>query len=137
VQPIGGDLFDLISSRAGWLARRHAVISGNIANADTPGFTPLDVKPQRPERLARPAAPAGLGMARTAGGHLAGTPPRPVAGERGSRSEGWETAPSGNAVVIEEQVQKLAQTQLDHQLATSLYGKYVGMLRIALGVGAA
>lgn len=135
MQPIGGDLFDLISSRSGWLARRHAVISGNIANADTPRFAPLDLKPQRAEQLARPQAPTGLGLVRTSGSHLGGTPPRPPAGERGSRDEGWETAPSGNAVVIEEQVQKLAQTQLDHQLATSLYGKYVGMLRIALGVG--
>jgi flagellar basal-body rod protein FlgB len=137
VQPIGGDLFDLISNRSGWLARRHAVISGNIANADTPGFTPLDLKPERDRQAGRPQAPSGLGMVRTASSHLAGTPPRPAAGERGSRSDGWETAPSGNAVVLEEQVQKLAQTQLDHQLATSLYGKYIGMLRVALGVGAA
>ena len=56
---------------------------------------------------------------------------------RGLLDEGWETAPSGNAVVIEEQAQKLAQTQIEHQLATSLYGKYVGLMRIALGVGAA
>jgi len=137
MQPVGGDLFDIISNRAGWLARRHAVISGNIANADTPGFTPLDLKEQRPDRLARPAAPAGLALARTSGSHMAGMAPRPPAGERGSRDDGWETAPSGNAVVIEEQAQKLAQTQIEHQLATSLYGKYVGLLRVALGVGAA
>lgn len=137
MQPVAGDLFDVISNRAGWLARRHAVISGNIANADTPGFTPLDLKEQRPDRLARPAAPSGLGMARTSGSHLAGIAPSPPAGERGSRGDSWETAPSGNAVVIEEQAQKLAQTQIEHQLATSLYGKYVGLMRIALGVGGA
>lgn len=137
MQPIGGDLFDLISSRTGWLARRHAVLSGNIANADTPRFTPLDLKPQRPERLAGPQAPTGLGLVRTSGAHLAGSPPAPAAGERGSRAEGWETAPSGNAVVLEEQAQKLAQTQIEHQLATGLYGKYMGMLRTALGVGGA
>lgn len=137
MQPAAGDLFDVISNRAGWLARRHAVISGNIANADTPGFTPLDLKEQPPDRLARPAAPTGLAMARTSGSHLAGQAPQPPAGERGRRDEGWETAPSGNAVVIEEQAQKLAQTQIEHQLATSLYGKYVGLMRIALGVGAA
>lgn len=137
MQPTGGDLFSLISSRTGWLARRHAVLAGNIANADTPRFTPLDLKPQRAEQLARPQLPSGLGMMRTSATHLAGTPPSPSMGERGSNSEGWETAPSGNAVVLEEQAQKLAQTQIEHQLATGLYGKYMGMLRTALGVGGA
>ena len=137
MQPAAGDLFDVISSRAGWLARRHAVISGNIANADTPGFAPLDLKEQRPDRLVRPAAPTGLALVRTSGVHLAGTPPVPGPGDQGSRTDGWETAPSGNAVVLEEQAQKLAQTQIEHQLATGLYGKYVGLMRIALGVGAA
>lgn len=137
MQPTGGDLFDLISSRTGWLARRHAVLSGNVANADTPNFTPLDLKPQRTEQLAGPRAPSGIGLVRTAGTHLAGTPPRAAAAESGSRSPAWETAPSGNAVVIEEQVQKLAQTQIEHQLATGIYGKYMGMLRTALGVGGA
>ncbi|HMR30245.1 MAG TPA: hypothetical protein PKA13_05290 [Geminicoccaceae bacterium] len=135
MQPIGGDLFDLISSRTGWLARRHAVLSGNIANADTPRFQPLDLKPQRAEQLARPQAPAGIGLARTAAEHMAGTPPAAPAGEGGSRAGAWETAPSGNAVVLEEQAQKLAQTQIEHQLATGIYGKYMSMMRIALGVG--
>ena len=137
MQPTGGDLLDLISSRTGWLARRHAVLSGNIANADTPRFTPLDLKPQRPGQLARPQAPTGLGLVRTSSVHLAGTPPAPGPGDQGSRTDGWETAPSGNAVVLEEQAQKLAQTQIEHQLATGLYGKYMGMLRTALGVGGA
>lgn len=137
MQATGGDLFDLISSRTGWLARRHAVLSGNVANADTPDFTPLDLKPQRAGQLAKPQAPSGIALARTSGAHLAGMAPEPDAGERGSRSPAWETAPSGNAVVIEEQVQKLAQTQIEHQLATGIYGKYMGMLRTALGVGGA
>ena len=44
-------LFDLISARAGWLAQRQAVLGQNVANADTPGFRPLDLAPASFERL--------------------------------------------------------------------------------------
>jgi flagellar basal body rod protein FlgB len=42
--------------------------------------------------------------------------------------------PSGNGVELPEQLQKMAQTELDHRVTTSLYRSYVGMLRTALGV---
>jgi flagellar basal-body rod protein FlgB len=42
-------------------------------------------------------------------------------------------APDGNAVVLEEQALKAAQTALDFQLTSNLYRKYLGMVRIALG----
>jgi flagellar basal-body rod protein FlgB len=45
----------------------------------------------------------------------------------------FEVAPDGNEVILEEQMAKSAQTALDHQLASNLYRKYVGMVRIALG----
>jgi flagellar basal-body rod protein FlgB len=131
------DLFDLAAARGQWLARRHALLSANVANADTPGFRPLDLREPGPGQLLAAARPAaGLVLARTDATHLGGAPPRPAAGERGRPGEGWEAAPAGNAVLLEEQAQKLAQTQLDHQLATGIYGKLVGLMRSALGVGA-
>lgn len=136
MEPAPTNLFDLAAARAQWLARRHAVLAANVANADTPDFRPLDLREPTPERLIAGArAPAGVGLARTNPAHAEGAAPRPPAGDRGRRGEGWETAPAGNAVVIEEQAQKLAQTQLDHQLATGIYGKLVGLMRGALGVG--
>ena len=41
--------------------------------------------------------------------------------------------PDGDAVVLEEQTAKAAQTALDFQLTSNLYRKYLGMVRIALG----
>jgi flagellar basal-body rod protein FlgB len=38
-------LFELASRQAEWLQVRQSVVSGNIANANTPGFRALDVKP--------------------------------------------------------------------------------------------
>ena len=47
--------------------------------------------------------------------------------------EPYETAPDGNAVILEEQTAKAGKTALDHQLASNIYKKYVGMIKIALG----
>ncbi len=41
-----GLLFDLLSTRQRWLAQREAVLTRNVANADTPSFRPQDLKPQ-------------------------------------------------------------------------------------------
>ena len=45
----------------------------------------------------------------------------------------YEVAPDGNAVVLEEQSAKAAETALEFQLTSNLYRKYLGMVRIALG----
>ena len=45
-----------------------------------------------------------------------------------------EVKPSGNGVDLPDQLRKMASTELDHQLTTSLYRRYVGMLRTAIGV---
>ncbi len=42
--------------------------------------------------------------------------------------------PSGNGVDLPDQLRKMGSTELDHQLTTSLYRRYVGMLRTAIGV---
>ena len=44
----------------------------------------------------------------------------------------WETSPSGNAVVIEEQLLKVSKTQLDYEAMANLYRKHMDMFRTAL-----
>jgi flagellar basal-body rod protein FlgB len=131
----GGNLLDLIAARTRWLAQRHGVLSGNVANADTPGFVPLDVASFDPAKVVAGRGAAGLALERTVSVHLAGSGEVTARPEATRRATGWEVSPSGNAVVLEEQAQKLAATQLDYQLASNLYGKYLGMMRTAMGVG--
>jgi flagellar basal-body rod protein FlgB len=130
--PVHSLLFALLSKRAAWLGARQGVLAQNLANADTPGFRPIDLVPfERSLAVSRPVpAPA---LARTAPAHLPGTAPARPDEPRGRRTGSWEVAPSGNAVVLEEQMEKLARTQLEHQLATSLYSRHVAMLRTAIG----
>ena len=127
-------LFDLLSTRAAWLSQRQAVLGQNVANADTPGFRPRDLEPLSfPGLLGQGAVAAGtLEPRRTAAAHLAPVAPPPRF--RDEQAHSYEVTPSGNGVELAEQVQKMATTEQDHQLATSLYRRYVGMLRTALGV---
>ena len=66
---------------------------------------------------------------RTSAMHLQGT----ATGASGAHIVRGENAPDGNAVAIDEQMIKVAQTETDHQTATAIYGKYLGMFRMALG----
>lgn len=125
-------LFALLSRRAAWLGSRHGVLAQNIANADTPGYRPLDLAPF--ERTLGRNEPAPFpGLARTNARHLPGRAPAPGVDPAAKRTGAYEIAPSGNAVVLEEQMEKLARTQLDHQLATSLYGRHIALLKTVLG----
>lgn len=128
-------LFDLISARAAWLSQRQAVLGQNVAQADTPGFRPRDLKPTTFAGLLRHAGgtPQRLEPVRTAPAHVAGEV-MARGGFADEKAASYEVTPSGNGVELPEQLQKMATTELDHQLTTSLYRSYVGMLRTALGV---
>jgi flagellar basal-body rod protein FlgB len=124
---IGGlPLFDALKSRMGWHHARQKVLAENIANADTPGFRPHDVK-------APVEARSGLQMARTSLTHMTidGTP-----GANAQQSaRRFETTPSGNGVSLEDEMLKVAQNNQDYQLAASLYQKSLGLMKIAIGRG--
>jgi flagellar basal-body rod protein FlgB len=128
-------LLSALVNRMDWLGQRQRVLAENVANADTPGYQPRDLKPQSFSDLLGDAR-GRLGMAATSPRHLApgaasggGEAPRKV--DRGA----YETAPAGNAVILEQQLMRVADTQLQHQTITSLYRKHVGMLKLALGRG--
>jgi flagellar basal-body rod protein FlgB len=118
-----------------WLSQRQAVLSQNIANADTPDYRPKDLRAADFTRLVEGLArqPDRLAMAQTARAHLNGTPVAWVGLAARAQPSVYEVAPDGNAVVLEEQALKAAQTALDYQLTSNLYRKYLGMVRIALG----
>ncbi|MGI9419343.1 MAG: flagellar basal body rod protein FlgB [Geminicoccaceae bacterium] len=135
MNPTSAPLFKLLSARMGWLAQRQAILAQNIANADTPDYRPRDLREKDFRTLAEGFAgrPTRLPIARTAESHLLGKASAMI-GLRGEvQHEPYETAPDGNAVILEEQTAKAGKTALDHQLASNIYKKYVGMIKIALG----
>ena len=128
-------LFALATKRMGWLAKRQEVLSQNVANADTPDYVPFDLKPQNFRSMLK-AAGAGDGvpqvtLARTEPGHIA--PRRDPGNYRDQKDrQDYETAPSGNAVILEEQLMKVSETQTDYRMATTLYQRHLQMLKDAL-----
>ena len=71
-------------------------------------------------------------MSSTRQGHI--TPKVPNAQFRSDEQrEPYEIAPAGNAVVLEEQMMKVAETQIDYQMMTSIYKKNIGFIKLAIG----
>jgi flagellar basal-body rod protein FlgB len=128
-------LFQLMSARLSWLSQRQGVLSQNIANADTPDYQPKDLRSADFTRLVEGIAgrPGSLALAQTEPAHLNGAPVVQIGLAGHPLATEYEVAPDGNAVVLEEQSAKAAQTALDFQLTSNLYRKYLGMVRIALG----
>ena len=122
-------LFSMLKTRMYWLNERQKVLAENVANADTPGFRGRDLKQLDFHEALRSTGEVTL--ATTAPGHIGGSPGTsqfPM-DNRG----GFETTPRGNAVVLEDEMMKVAQTQMDYQAATALYSRSLGLIKTALG----
>lgn len=119
------DPIALAEARMRWLDRRQTVLAGNVANADTPAYRPRDLHPFV-AMIRRGGAAAAV--TRTHAGHLAPAEPSGGVARRGA-----ESSPNGNAVSLDEQALKIAETDGAHALATAVHRRWNGMLRTALG----
>ena len=126
-------LFQRMSERMGWLGARQEVLAQNIANADTPDFVPHDMKALKFVDHLNQVAP--ITQAKTNAMHLGGTTQPEASIDEQKTKKQYETAPVGNAVVLEEQMVKLADAQSSYQLMTNLYRKHVDLFKMALGRG--
>jgi flagellar basal-body rod protein FlgB len=112
------------------------VLAENVANADTPGYRAKDLRPLKFDQMVRAQTVGSVGLARTSENHITGHPITDSGGGYGVRSgRGWETTPSGNSVVLEEEMMKVSANQMDYQTATSLYAKSIALLKMAVGDG--
>ncbi|MBD0272119.1 MAG: flagellar biosynthesis protein FlgB [Acetobacteraceae bacterium] len=126
-RPAMTDLLKLTERRMAWLEARQRVLAGNIANADTPGYQPRDVR-----SFASVLSGAGGGppMAATNPRHLAARTEHALAQPDRSAPD---RAPNGNAVSLDREALKVAETDSAHSLAAALHRRYLGMFRTALG----
>ena len=127
-------LFKLITRRIDWLSQRQEVLAKNIANSDTPGYKPVDLSPFA-RQLAR-SGDATLAAAATHAGHIRASASPGTANSATRRIDDvYEASPTGNEVVLEQQLIRVSETAMQHQLALNLYRKHAGMIRTALGRG--
>lgn len=120
-------LLALAERRLGWLDRRQSVLAANIANADTPGYRPRDLMPFR----ARVEEVSGPVLARSHAGHLAARPGRSPDAREERRLV--EEAPDGNAVSLDREAMRVAETDTAHALAMAVHRSFTGMFRLTLG----
>lgn len=123
-------LFRAMGERMAWLSQRQQVLAHNVANANTPGYKPHDLKPIDFAKLVE-ADSRRVGLQATSARHLGPTVRKPRFEPEQERAPA-ETLPSGNAVVVEEEMMKVTNNAMQYQLTTSLYRKHVAMIRIAL-----
>lgn len=119
-QPVS--VFDLASQQAKWLAVRQSAVSGNVANANTPGYKAVDVVPF--ENL---LGNRSVAMAATHSGHL-----RAGATEASFRIQDIEPTgpdmPSRNTVTIEEELMKSGEVRRGFELNTAIVKSFHRML---------
>ncbi len=117
-----------------WHQERQRVLAENIANSDTPNFKPRDLVAPKFDVAGAGVSggTASLPMMRTSNSHIG------LSGGSGSSfasdaRTGSETRPAGNAVNLEDEMQKVAANQMDYAAATSLYSRSLGLLKTAIG----
>jgi flagellar basal-body rod protein FlgB len=128
-------LLSMLKDRMAWLGQRQNVLSQNVANADTPGYTARDLKPIDFEQALRNVAspnrfPAGLATDNPR--HIA-IAPQSAGVFADVATPDVESTPSGNSVSLEQEMIKVADTQAQFQAATNLYAKAISMMKTAIG----
>jgi flagellar basal-body rod protein FlgB len=116
------DVFALAEKRLAWIGQRQSILAQNIANANTPGYAARDIRPFS-EVLADQTHQAENNSAVPVSSGAASSSDRAVSGR----------SLDGNAVTLDEQLEKVAETDTAHQLATNLYKKYVSLFKTAIG----
>lgn len=122
-------LFALASRQAEWLSTRQTLISGNIANANTPGFRAKDVaafdavlqNTQLPMKATNPL-------------HFTESPTSSYVVEP-EVDEGSATQLSGNSVDLSEELMKQGSIKRDYDLNAAIVKSFHKMMQLTVRKG--
>lgn len=134
VQGIFGTTVELLGKTLDLRAKRHELISANLANVDTPGYTPNDLSFE-----------AELRGALKKGGAAPATAPNPrhiplrreYSGIDQVRGEVVEipsknAGPDGNGVEVEGEMGRMAENQIMYNTSVQLLSKKFEMMKQAI-----
>jgi flagellar basal-body rod protein FlgB len=119
-------LFALATEKAKWLHARQALVAGNVANANTPGYQAVDMKP-----FTTFLDKAGETLATTNAAHisLASVESEAV---RSMQSDASEATLSGNSVSVENEMAKLGDINRALSLNTGVQRVFHQMIMAAV-----
>ena len=118
---------DRLQSTLDFHRDRHAVLSSNLANVDTPGFRPMDIR-------GRAASEAEGTLAVSHAAHLGSEGLDPTR-ESFTDDAGAEPSPDGNTVELERELAKLDANRVRYVAVSELASRRLAMLRYAAGDG--
>ena len=118
-------LSSAMQARMNFLIERQGVVSGNIANAATPGYIAKDLT------FVGKVNDASQ-MMKTSGQHIV---PNKLVGHGVETENKLYMKNNGNSVDTATEMLKLNEIQTEFTLMTRLRAKHVGMYRAALGLG--
>lgn len=125
-------LFSALKTKMVWHQERQNLLAQNVANAETPGYKGRDLVQFDFASALKNQSSASVVTTATNQQHFS-------VGSQGAdgfgpRSVGaFEITPEGNAVVLEDEMMKVAENQMEYQTATSLYTRSLRLMRTALG----
>jgi flagellar basal-body rod protein FlgB len=124
--------FSLLRGQLQHLGARQRVVSENIANASTPGYVPRDTDEAAFAKALTNANGSGsVTVARTNPGHIGGSGSGNMFAKI-IKSPDSETTMDGNAVVLEEQMMRAAETRMNYETNLALYQKGLQLVRLAM-----
>jgi flagellar basal-body rod protein FlgB len=125
-------LFAMLRGRLSYLSDRQKVIAENVANSDTPGYAPRDLKPfSFQAQMQAQAQDAASSMAVTQPGHMLPPHAKKPGAAKPVATKDSETTLDGNSVVLEEEMIKMGQARMDYDAAIGFYQKSLNLIRLA------
>jgi len=132
VQGIFGDTVELLGKSLDLRSKRHALIASNLANVETPGYTPSDLSFE-----------GQLKGALKKGGTPSTTNPRHIPLKGGAASldrvqgelvevPSANAGPDGNGVEMEAEMGRMAENQIMYNASVQLLGKKFEQLKQAI-----
>ena len=122
-------LLATLKSRLGYLTQRERLVAENVANSDTPGYSPRDLKPFTVPKAGDVSHK--LAAATTSARHIASSGGGPSAAYAAVVTPDSETKLDGNQVVLEEQMMKMSEARMNYDAAIGFYQKSLNILRLA------
>ncbi len=125
-------LMRMLSTQMGYTTERQGVLAQNMANVDTPAYSARDLKKLDFSKMASLESKR-LEMAITAPQHSGGTLGNKMRIQDEKNRKPFETTPTKNSVVLEEQMAKISDNNAQFQMSSTLLKKYTQLYRTAAG----
>lgn len=124
-----------LKTKMQWHQARQNVLAQNVANANSPRYRPMDLKPLQFGQSLKENTFEGVNTTRTNRAHFSVSSLEGRGDVPSNTGRDFEVTPAGNAVVLEEQMIKVSGNQFQFQMASELYARSLGLMKTAIGRG--